>query len=233
MIFSRYLLGSLLILSISACNAIREKDRICLASRENGGNAKNLQYAKGYFSREFAERIESDHCGRKSKLLSEVEQEWYPRQWDAACEPSLFKFSQNTPKSTFSIRFSYIPSFDPAIFFRVESDGAQHRLIIKEMSGAGGYEPGVIRRSKEILLDDSDVREIKALLVDMEASRVEQRLIEAYECGASFDGTQWIFETVQNGQYDMYKFEDSNKESTYKLAAKLFEKSGWWDESSD
>lgn len=229
---------------LAACDPIRDEDRLCQPKQLGAGKEASLEYASGFYSKEFAERIEPDHCGRKFEFLSEIEEEWYSGQWNAACEPSLCKFSQLASNAAFSPRFSYIPSFDPSIFLRIQSDGNKHKLIIKEMSGAGGYDPGDIARSKEVFLNDNEMADVEKLLEAMELDRAEekienQRLAEQrikypnLPCGASFYDIQWIFETAQADHYDMYKYENLSRGPSYRLGRMLIEKSGWWSDEAN
>ena len=228
---------------LAACDPIRDNARICQPKQLGAEKEASLEYASGFYSKEFAERIEPDHCGRKFEFLSEIETEWYSGQWNAACEPSLYKFSKKAPKAAFSLRLSYLPSFDPSRFLRIESDGKEHKLIIKEMSGAGGYDPGIIVRSKEVLLSDNEMADVEKLLEELESDRARekienQRLVEQLindpnlPCSKSFDGIHWIFETAQADYYDMYKYENLSRGPGYRLGRMLFEKAGWWSEES-
>ncbi|MEO0441895.1 MAG: hypothetical protein AAF067_13610, partial [Pseudomonadota bacterium] len=72
---------------------------------------------------------------------------------------------------------------------RIESDDDGFRLIAKELTGAGGYEPGQLGRSKELRLTGQQVKKLKDLL-ETEA------LFEKYPkaCDFGLDGSQWIFE---------------------------------------
>ncbi len=234
----------ILIPLLASCDSIRDEDRMCQVEQQSDRNEASLEYASGFYSKEFAERIEPDHCGRKFEFLSEIETEWYSGQWNATCEPSLYKFSKKAPKAAFSLRLSYLPSFDPSRFLRIESDGKEHKLIIKEINEEGGFDSEGIVRSKEVLLSDNEMADVEKLLEELESDRVEekienQRLAEQrikypdFSCGASFDGIQWIFETARTDQYDMYKYNNLYQGPGYRLGRMLFEKAGWWSEESN
>lgn len=180
-------------------------------------------FASGYFPRTFGEpQIDCGYPAGPAALIGEVEQEWYPRQWQAAREPSFYGLSEQDIPPAFALRFSYIPSFTPSVFIRVhrESDGL--RLVAKEMSGAGGYEPGKIARSKEVRLSSQQVLQLEKLLA-------EEALFEepADTCQLGFDGSEWIFEMVDSKGYRMVKRWSPNEGAAYNLGMHLAELSGW------
>ena len=157
-------------------------------------------FAHGYFPKSYGNA--SFDCGvnvGKIPTISEIEEEWYPSQWQAALEPSLHLLSEQKT-SNFVLRFSYIPSFGPSIFIRIHKEGKRYKLIVKKMSGFGGYDPGVISESKEIHLSPKQVSELNKLLN-------KEKLFEeaAAICDFGFDGSEWIFETADSNGYKMVK----------------------------
>lgn len=222
-------------LLLSACNPIRDEDRMCNAAQKNTGKETIHQYANGYFSKEFAERVEIDSCGRELPFLSEFETEWYTKEWSIACEPSLYKPSLDN-QSSFGLRFSYMPSFDSNGFFRLKNDNGKHKLIVKKMTYNIGINPDIIERSKEILLSDAEVNYIREQLEIMRANRAELISIRAKaqkvggrSCGAMMDGIKWIIETTDGGEYDMFIFQSPSGGPATNIGELLIKKSGWWD----
>lgn len=191
-------------LAASACGPIRSQDRVCqieqMLSDEPSGDAKD----KAFFPDGFAEEMQSDQCGIERPRLGEVEREWFPNQWRAACEPPLFDGKQSGEGVRFTFRFSYLPSRDHSIFLRLEKDEDAHRLIVKQMTGRGGYEPGVVSRSKELELSEDDIQFVRRKLEELRASRAAEAARLDREgpkdiCFGTLDGTEWIFEVVEKG----------------------------------
>lgn len=220
---------------LTGCNSIRDEDKICQAKQQSDIKGESSEFAGGYFSKELAERVEIDSCGRELPFLSEFETEWYPREWKLACEPSLYKASKDN-QTPFGLRFSYMPSFDSNGFFRLENDNGEHKLIVKKMTYNIGIDPNIIERSKEIIISDADVSYIKEQLEMMKINRVELISIRAQaqkvggrSCGAMMDGITWIIETTDDGEYDMFVFQSPNGGPATKIGELLIKKSGWWD----
>jgi hypothetical protein len=192
-------IASLAIFALTACDAVRPQDRACQAQQASTAESKAGAFARGYFPEAFAKpSLACGYPAGPSPIIGDIEREWYPRQLRAGCEPSLYELSRRAERSEFTLRFSLIPSFHPSVFIRVQKAGDQYTLIVKEMSGAGGYDPGVIKRSKELLLSPIQVTELKRLLA-------EETLFEepATICERGFDGSQWLFEIVDKGGYKM------------------------------
>lgn len=155
-------------------------------------------------------------------IIGEVEREWYPRQWRAASEPSFYELAQCEALPDLALRFGYIPSFDPSVFIRVQPDGEGLKLIAKKMTGAGGYDPGTLGRSKELRLTDKQASELRRML-SAEALFQEP----PHTCELGFDGSQWIFEMVDKEGYKMVKRWSPNEGAAHNLGQFLIDLSGW------
>jgi hypothetical protein len=180
-------------------------------------------FASGYFPASYGEPREL--CGADVPpwpLIGEVEEEWYAGQWMAAREPSLFLLSKQKPSPEFVLRFSYIPSFSPSIFVRIQRDDEGYILIAKRLSEAGGYEPGSIASSKKIRLSPSDVAELKKLLRD--EALFQQH---AHQCGSGFDGSEWLFEMVDPQGYRLVKRWSPTEGAGLKIGEHLLDLTGW------
>lgn len=188
-------------------------------------------FASGYFPPSYSE-ADIPVCGDLLvPRISEVESEWYPGQWSAACEPSFWQLSEAPTHPDFALRFSLIPSFEPSVFIQVFSSGESHRLIVKEMSGAGGYEPGYIWRSRERVLTTVQVSELKRMIeserffgptaIDPDDGVLEDG------CSFGFDGSQWIFERVDENGYAMVQHWSPNEGAAKELGEYLIDLTGW------
>lgn len=221
-----------LVVALSACGPVRPEDRMCQFEQLSSDGAEAKAQQNAFFPEGFAEEPTSDECGTVRPRLSEIETEWYPSQWQAACETPLLDTKQAVEGDAFTLRFSYLPSFDHPLFLRLEKREERHLLIIKEMTGAGGYEPGIISRSKEVELSNDDLRFVYKKLEELRADRAAEAARLAREgpkdiCFGTLDGTMWILEVVEEGQYDMFEFNSPNKGALYELGTLLLDKSGW------
>ncbi len=145
--------GSVLVaFTLAGCTPERFDEPICQSATKLSPEQRSSPFASGYFPEEYSEpSLSCGFPGGPRPIVGKVESEWYPSQWQAAGEPSFFELAQCTALPEFALRFSYIPSFDPSVFIRVQADGDGLKLIAKEMTFAGGYEPGKIGRSKKKL----------------------------------------------------------------------------------
>jgi hypothetical protein len=118
--------------------------------------------------------------------------------------------------------FSYIPSFDPSVFITVQRKGEGFVLIAKQLNGAGGYDPGILARSKEIALTEEQAVEFEAMLAEGGLFR------EAVEtCEFGFDGSRWIFELVSSGEYQMVNLWSPSDGAAHELGELRIRLSGW------
>ena len=130
--------------------------------------------------------------------ISEVERDWYPRHWQAANEPSLYERSNGpSPAGTSTLRFTWLPSFHHPVIVRIERSGKGAQLIAKQLSGKGGYEPGIVERELNRPLSATDIAKLNAILSTTNV--LGQR---ATTCGSMLDGSRWIIEGLdQNGYH--------------------------------
>lgn len=185
-----------------------------------------------YFPTGFAEETLPDQCGTEGPRLSEVERQWYPKHWRAACEPPLLDQDQPENGNQFKFRFSLLPSFDNPLIFRMESRQDGHWLVVKQLTGHGGYDPGIIGRTKEFELSRAEIDFVRDKLNRIRASRADA--LARFEengpsdtCFAMFDGTQWILEVVEDDQYDMFTATSPTNGDLHELGTMLMRKSGW------
>jgi len=96
---------------------------------------------------------------------------------------------------------------------RIQRLDDHYRLIGKQLSGAGGYEPGKLVRDTTIELSAEQVAQVKDL--------IDQSGYWSMGADSSFgdDGSQWILEVVSNGRYrvvDRWTPGYDGKRSTYR-----------------
>jgi hypothetical protein len=95
-------------------------------------------------------------------------------------------------------RFTWLRSFHHAMVFRlvVNPDGSGV-LYSKESSGKGGYEPGKILKSTEIIQSVEAVRRIERQMVSFDFWGMQSRSDD----DMGLDGADWVFEASSNGIY--------------------------------
>ncbi len=223
MLFLRFAASALGALLLAACTAERFDEPICRASNQSIADQPISKFAHGYFPEEFGEP--SEDCGNPDRpvpIIGEIERDWYPGQWRAAHEPSFYELTQCETPPQFALRFSYIPSFDPSVFIRVQSDGNGLSLIAKQLTGAGGYDPGTLGWSRKVRLTASQAAELRQILAS-------EALFEEPPdtCELGFDGSKWIFEMVDENGYRMVKRWSPREGAAHNLGRFLINLSGW------
>ncbi|HEX8621705.1 MAG TPA: hypothetical protein VF718_07005 [Allosphingosinicella sp.] len=137
---------------------------------------------------------------RLQPILSDFERDWYSRQLAAAEEPSLYLASQSArPLDGSTLRFTWLRSFHPPVVIRLEMGAAPagpHRLVAKQLSGAGGYHPGKVAKTIDRPLTPEEAERLR---VALDRNRVFG--IPPDPCGGGCDGAQWIFEGVEGRRY--------------------------------
>jgi hypothetical protein len=221
----------LLFNAMSGCGPIRTEDLTCSAGLASEPAVASEAFAGGYFPESYSEPTVSI-CGLPLQpRISEHESEWFGGQWRAACEPSIWAVSEATERPDFLLRFSALPSFSPSVFITVESEGENHTLTVKQMSGAGGYDAGSISRSKDVSLTTEEVAEIRRILADGDLFEQTGQgpVSESSEgsCFFGFDGTTWIFETADENGYSMAQYWSPDGGASRTLGDYLIELSGW------
>ena len=130
---------------------------------------------------------------------------WYGVQLRAAGERSLC----DDPEAAEEVyRLSWIPSFHPTVIIRFERRDQTYRLRGVILSGAGGYEPGIVANSVDTPLTQADWQAWLGLAArarfwtaPTEASDTVLDTSGAVQFVMGLDGAQWLLEARQNGQY--------------------------------
>lgn len=207
------------------------EDKQCAARVSNGQTAAQDEFAAGYFPANFADPVPV--CGgNEYPRIGEVEEEWYPAQLAAACEPSLHKVSQSViGQGDFMLRLSLMPSFAPSTFVTVEKASGDYTLTIRQMSGAGGYDPGEILRSKRVKLTRDEGEEIERLAARAFITDLRERQEAAADgeqmCFGMFDGTTWLIEQADSSGYRLIEQVSPSRGTSFDLGMRMVELSGW------
>lgn len=175
-------------------------DRVCAMLPGENVAIKPSEEGRSYFPGSFG--TPTQVCNFKGypecfATISTVESDWYPRHWDAADEPSLYERSRFPAAAEASaLRFTWLPTFHHPVIVRIERTGHEARLVAKQLSGEGGYEPGVIEREVTRPLSATEVEKLDVILSTTKV--LEQR---PTECDSGLDGSQWIVEGVNRDSY--------------------------------
>ena len=118
---------------------------------------------------------------------------WYSEHLRVMNEPSLY-FPDDSEAESY--RFLWLRSFHHPVAVRIWQSGGDHFITLKQLSGAGGYEPGrlVINRTRAI----SRV-EWEEFIRLLEQASYWNLPTDDYYFG--HDGAQWILEGVRGGRY--------------------------------
>lgn len=119
--------------------------------------------------------------------------EWYGKHLRAMSEPALWKESKSGAES---YRFLWLRTFDHPIAVRVEQTGSTATLFLKELNGAGGYDPGQLIATKSVVINPE---EWCAFIKKLERANYWNSPL--HQDGDGLDGAQWIVEGVREGRY--------------------------------
>ena len=113
----------------------------------------------------------------------------------------------------------------------MESRKDGHWLVVKQLTGHGGYDPGINGRTKELELSKAEIDFVRDKFNRIRASRADAlaRFEEnepSETCYAMFDGRQWILEVVEDDQYDMFTATSPTNGDLHELGTMLMRKSG-------
>lgn len=128
----------------------------------------------------------------ENQRLDQFRIDWYSKHLKAMDEPSLLSRVEGE-----SYRFLWLRSFHHPIVMRVRrSVGAAPSLFVKQLSGAGGYDPGKLVINQTRSLTEAEWNEFISLLEKSCYWRMpvtEERMLA--------DGAQWILESVKDHRY--------------------------------
>jgi hypothetical protein len=123
----------------------------------------------------------------------EFRADWYSKHLSAMNEKPFY-YPDNSEAESY--RFLWLRSFHRPVAVRVWSAGCERFVTLKEMSGAGGYEPGKLLIDRTRRLSQGEWDEFTRLL----GQTCFWELPTADESLGN-DGAQWILEGVRAGRY--------------------------------
>lgn len=130
---------------------------------------------------------------------------WYGSQLGATGAQSL---CSDTTSAEEVYRLAWIPTFHHTVVVRIERRGQSYALSAVELSGAGGYEPGVPQRRTAITLRESEWAAWLRMVVQSrfwQAQTVAHDSVfdstGAYSEWIGLDGAQWVLEARRGNDY--------------------------------
>ena len=128
--------------------------------------------------------------------------DWYSKHLLAMTEPSMLT---RTDCAVESYRFVWLRTFHQPIAVRVWRANGRHYLVVKELSGQGGYEPGRIVVTRLRSLAEAEWINLKRQLSQISFWNLptEQSTVKNPDGSLTVgvDGAEWIIEGLQNGKY--------------------------------
>ena len=135
--------------------------------------------------------------GNSSQIIDSLDafrNEWYSKHLKAMDEPAI----PSITGANETYRFLWLRTFHHPIAIRLWRTGEERNIVFKELSGAGGYEPGklITNQTQQLSADEWDMF-IKLL---QEASYWR---LPTESKDLALDGAQWILEGKKDEQYHL------------------------------
>jgi hypothetical protein len=108
------------------------------------------------------------------------------------------------PSDPETYRLTYLPSFERPWMIRLTmKDGASGELVVKRLSGKGGYDVGHLERTITKALNGGDLAQLLSLLRRPEAIKPYGSLtgMQVSFLVDGKDGASWYYEAFSKGQY--------------------------------
>jgi hypothetical protein len=155
--------------------------------------------------------------GRRQTVMTELGANWYGGHLRAAGEAPIFENQQPT------LRFTWLRSFHAPVVIRLDTaaDGAV-LMTATELSGQGGYEPGVVARRVERRLTITESAVLARMLEETDALGQPPA-----ECALGLDGAQWILESAGPGGYHFVDRQSPDDGPVRELGLHLLGLTGW------
>ena len=101
----------------------------------------------------------------------------------------------------------WLRTFHHPVALRLQNEAGVRTLVVKQLSGAGGYEPGTIAIERTVALGDDEWNAFLKLIDEADYWALPTR----NEGVMGFDGAQWILEGVKDGRYHVVDRWSPNK----------------------
>ncbi|GMT49089.1 MAG: hypothetical protein IEMM0008_0628 [bacterium] len=150
--------------------------------------------------------------------MGESYAKWYSKHLRKMNEPILYTV---TNKKIEIYRFTWLRTFHHPIMIRVYQSGKKSFLIAKELSGAGGYDPGEMKHNVKRQLHKKEWQNILT-----HVKRSSYWFLKTKIDDLGLDGAQWIMEGVKKGKYHVVDRWSPEKGSYRELCLYLLKLSG-------
>lgn len=155
---------------------------------------------------------------RSEPALSQFESEWFSAHLTAFGERALADAGGED-----AIRFLWLRTFHHPVMVRLDGlTGGSPTLTAVELTGAGGYEPGSVGRRIHRELTNDEVMRVNRSLTSTSIFVSPK----AY-CGMGFDGSEWIIESSNDGDYHFVKQWSPSKGPVHAVGVELLDLTGW------
>ncbi|NML07780.1 hypothetical protein [Sphingomonas sp. G-3-2-10] len=162
--------------------------------------------------------------GRPMPILSDFENGWFSKHLRAAQEPSLYVAARKPPSGDdFILRFTWLRTFHAPVVIRVEPvPGGGFRLAARQLSGAGGYDPGKIAKRVDRAMTAAEVQGLRGV---MARNAIFDQA--PANCELGMDGSEWIIEGVDRAGYRFFKRWSPDDGAIRAVGLHLIGLSGW------
>ena len=126
----------------------------------------------------------------------EFSRNWYSSHLAAMQEPPLYNAAVQDGAVIY--RAVILPSFDPSYTIRIDRSADSITATTKDVTGWGGYAPGAMATSRSSRISDEAWKRLSEYVSAMWSSG---GIISPARQRITLDGTQWVFEGLENGRY--------------------------------
>jgi hypothetical protein len=160
---------------------------------------------------------------RPMPIISDLENNWFSGQLRAASEPSLAPDARRQIPYRGVIRFTWLRSFHPPVIVRIDGlESISARIIAKQLSGAGGYDPGSISKHIERPLTAKQTDEFRKLITQTDILN-----LPAKNCDLGVDGAEWLIEGVDQKGYHLISRWSPDQGETRRVGLAMLALTGW------
>jgi hypothetical protein len=153
------------------------------------------------------------------------ENRWFSQHLTAAKEPSIYLAAQRAapPPGLSTFRFTWLRSFHTPVFIRLHvTDDGKYHMVAKELSGAGGYQPGTLKRMIVRDLLPTEAQQFQQLIRKSDFFKLPPS-----DCSLGADGAEWVFEGIDQKGYHVLTRWSPKEGPARDVGEFLLRLSGW------
>jgi hypothetical protein len=155
--------------------------------------------------------------------MSDLENKWYSNHLSAAQEPSLYQTPPKQGSYPDSIRFTWLRSFDYPVIVRLDGvHSPSAKLVAKQLTGAGGYDPGSVSKRIQRQLTREQTARLRNLLITTHAMALPSRI-----CDGGLDGADWLIEISDRHEYHFLSRWTPNNGEVREIGLAMLKLTGW------